>query len=99
MAVDARWMYEGVVECGTVLTLYYPDHPEVDVQHVTVWDIGPLDSGGHYIEDFAGLPLMLDLDYESGAWPVALEGLRSARVWIFAHWVMPHPQEGRRGVY
>ncbi|NIN67887.1 MAG: hypothetical protein GTO63_24910 [Anaerolineae bacterium] len=92
VAVDAALMHNGVVECGTRLLLYYPDAEPPVWDVVPVWDIGPLQSHGHYIEDYRGLPYMLDVEHR--AWPVALDGLLSARVLIFAHYELPVWQEG-----
>ena len=78
VAVDAELMWSGVVECGDELLLYYPDYDLV--RRVVVWDIGPLQSYGHYIEDYHDLPYLLDVEH--GAWPVALDGLLSARVLV-----------------
>jgi hypothetical protein len=76
-------MLEGVVDCGTILTLYYPDTKPAITQQVVVWDIGPLQSYGHWIEPHRDLPYLLDLERSSGAWPVALDGLLSAQVVIY----------------
>jgi hypothetical protein len=94
VAIDAGLMYDGVVECGFKLTLYYPDIGLID--RVVVWDIGPLQSYGHYIEDYADLPYLLDVEHR--AWPVALDGLLSARVLIVPTYNLPQPR-GTKGVY
>lgn len=81
LAIDAAMMYRGEVLCGDVLVVEFVDFGIV--HRIPVYDIGPLVSYGHYIADYADLPHMLDI--ERGAWPVALDGLLSARVHIHNH--------------
>jgi hypothetical protein len=69
---------QGKVRLGDEVEVYFVDHPSVPPLVLSIEDAGSLHL--YYIEDFPDLPVMLDIHYQ--AWPVALEGLLSARVRI-----------------